>query len=185
MSNQNYKELIKTKAVEIFSEKGFHGTSIRDIARLADCSLPMLYYYYNNKNDLFEEIVYKEFLLIIDRLNQDVPRELPIEETYFSAIKQRKELSKYDKDVYKMALKVWLGFEGNSDIRKKLQKWEKDRQERTRKILSQALGDRSEVETLASLMVRIMENMIEKIILLDEDIPDEQLRMEINVILRS
>jgi AcrR family transcriptional regulator len=51
MKENTLKEKIMVKAVELFSEKGYYGTSIREIANAVECSLPMLYYYFKNKND--------------------------------------------------------------------------------------------------------------------------------------
>ena len=178
MEKANIREAIKEKAVEIFSEKGFHGTSIRDIARAAECSLPMLYYYYNNKNDLFEEVAYHEFTKLIERLNSSITLGVPLGDIYSQAIKQRMALNAYDKGVYKLSLKVWLGFDGSKEVREKLMKWENERLERTKKILSKVCSDPEILPVFSSIMVRIMENMIEKIILLDETISDDEIRKE-------
>lgn len=183
--NSNIKEAIKRNAVEIFSEKGFHGTSIRDIAKASECSLPMLYYYYNNKNDLFEEVAYNEFIILIERLNASIAPGDSLGDIYYQAIKQRIELNPYDKGIYKLSLKVWLGFDGSKEVRDKLMKWEIDRLERTKKILRGACPNEEILDVVSNIMVRMIENMIEKIILLDEVISDEQIKKEIDYILDS
>ena len=58
------KERILKESVGLFSEKGYHGASMRDIAAAAGCSLPMLYYYYKNKDELFYAVAYSEFVLL-------------------------------------------------------------------------------------------------------------------------
>lgn len=180
MNKPNIKETIKLKAVEIFSKKGFHGTTIRDIARTAECSLPMLYYYYNNKNDLFEEVAYNEFIGLTERLNATVTLGGSLGDIYFQAMKQRKELGAYDKGVYKLSMKVWLGFDGSREVREKLLEWENGRQERTRKILAKACSDPEKLPVFSNIMVRLLESMTEKLILLDEDIHDDEIRKEID-----
>ncbi|HOH51706.1 MAG TPA: helix-turn-helix domain-containing protein, partial [Candidatus Hydrogenedentes bacterium] len=40
-------------ALKIFSEKGYEGTSIREIIEGAGVTRPVLYYYFQNKEDLF------------------------------------------------------------------------------------------------------------------------------------
>jgi AcrR family transcriptional regulator len=40
---------ILTHALEAFYEQGFHGASVRDIARRVGVTVPALYYYYENK----------------------------------------------------------------------------------------------------------------------------------------
>jgi AcrR family transcriptional regulator len=44
-------------AIELFAEKGFEGTSIRDIATRADVNVAMVNYYFGSKDKLFEAIV--------------------------------------------------------------------------------------------------------------------------------
>lgn len=183
-NDEGIKERILAESVRLFSEKGFHGTSMRDIASRAECSLPMLYYYYKNKEELFYEVAYKEFVRMIDRMNSETKIGENIKETYFNAIKQRKELSSYDKAVYKLSLKTWLGFEGEARVRMDLIEWENGRFERTKLILERYIEDKDKIPLVSSLLARIMENMTEKIILLDEEIPDDIIKNEINYLMQ-
>lgn len=48
--------LIIETAIECFIKKGFHKTSVRDIAKLANISLGNFYNYFESKNALIEEI---------------------------------------------------------------------------------------------------------------------------------
>jgi AcrR family transcriptional regulator len=59
MGEKDLRERIKEVAVEHFNNDGYHGTTIRNTARDVDCSLPMIYCYYNNKKELFDEIIKK------------------------------------------------------------------------------------------------------------------------------
>jgi hypothetical protein len=81
-------------------------------------------------------------------------------------------------------MKVWLGLDGSSDVREKLTEWEAERAERTKMILSKACADAELLPVFSNIMVRVMENMIEKIIFLDEVIPDEQIRKEIGYVIK-
>ena len=56
MNEEIKKQRILKTAIEIFDQEGFHGTTIRNIAQRADCSMPMMYYYYKNKASLYEEV---------------------------------------------------------------------------------------------------------------------------------
>lgn len=51
------KELIMEEAEKIFSEKGFHGASTRDIAKATKCNIAMLYYYFKDKEALYSQIL--------------------------------------------------------------------------------------------------------------------------------
>lgn len=183
-TDKGLRERILIESVRLFSEKGYHGTSMRDIADNSECSLPMLYYYYKNKVDLFYEVAYNEFILLIERLNEQVVIGGTIQETYYNAIKQRKELSSYDKAVYKLSLKVWLGFDGESKVRKDLIEWENGRRDRTKKILEKYIENKNILPELSNIFVRVLENVIEKIILLDEDLPDETIKNEIELLMK-
>lgn len=51
------KEHIIDTAVELFAEKGFEGSSIRELAQRAGVNLAMVNYYFGSKDKLFEAIV--------------------------------------------------------------------------------------------------------------------------------
>jgi TetR/AcrR family transcriptional regulator len=48
-------------ALSLFSEKGYEGTSIREIIEGAGVTRPVLYYYFENKEDLFRRLVEMKF----------------------------------------------------------------------------------------------------------------------------
>ena len=55
----------ETKLLEsaryLFAEKGYEGTSIREIIERAGVTRPVLYYYFANKEDLFRRLVEMNF----------------------------------------------------------------------------------------------------------------------------
>ena len=51
------REHIINHAIELFAEKGFEGTSIRDLAQKADVNVAMVNYYFGSKDKLFEALV--------------------------------------------------------------------------------------------------------------------------------
>jgi len=66
---ESRKALIMDKALELFVAKGFHATSISDIARQAGISKGLMYNYFKSKEDLIKEIAVKgmrEFIDIFD-----------------------------------------------------------------------------------------------------------------------
>jgi len=179
MTDVSAKERILENAVRIFSAQGFHGTSMRDIATASGCSLPTLYYHYNSKSDLFEEIVVNQFLKITQKMNAKLDLNAKPEELYFQVLRTRKELSGFDREVFQMALKVWLGFEGEGKARDQVIEWENKRAEANRKIIDRAIPNESIREDVTEILINYMENVINRIILLNEDIDDEKLRSQI------
>ena len=59
---------IKALATRVFAEKGYHGTSITDIARACDTVKSRLYYYFPSKADLLFEILQDHAGFLQDRL---------------------------------------------------------------------------------------------------------------------
>ena len=55
--NTDKKEHIMEAAINLFAEKGFEGTSIRDLATKADVNVAMVNYYFGTKEKLFEAII--------------------------------------------------------------------------------------------------------------------------------
>ncbi|MGC9053361.1 MAG: TetR/AcrR family transcriptional regulator, partial [Candidatus Hydrogenedens sp.] len=59
INEQNFstEERLLKSALKLFSEKGYEGTSIREIIEDAGVTRPVLYYYFQNKEDLFRKLV--------------------------------------------------------------------------------------------------------------------------------
>lgn len=64
--DEKLQQILKTSA-KIFAEKGFHRTSIRDIARATGLSLAGLYYYFRTKEELLYLIQEQCFLTLLQR----------------------------------------------------------------------------------------------------------------------
>lgn len=51
------KNLIKTSALKLISENGYHNTSTNEIAKAAGISIGTLYSYFKDKKDIYKELV--------------------------------------------------------------------------------------------------------------------------------
>lgn len=61
-------------ALSLFSEKGYEGTSIREIIERAGVTRPVLYYYFKSKGALFTRLVetsFTDFVSYIDKVASD------------------------------------------------------------------------------------------------------------------
>lgn len=65
-------QLILKTSAKIFAEKGFHHTSVRDIARATKMSLSGLYYYFTTKEELLYLIQERCFVTLLQRWDQAV-----------------------------------------------------------------------------------------------------------------
>ncbi|HVZ24671.1 MAG TPA: TetR family transcriptional regulator, partial [Sediminibacterium sp.] len=66
------KEQIIRAAIELFAEKGFEGSSIRELAARADVNLAMVNYYFGTKENLFLAIVEYKAAFMRDKLDEIV-----------------------------------------------------------------------------------------------------------------
>jgi len=64
------KDSIIKEAEKIFSEKGYSGTSIRDIAEASDISTSVLYYYFRDKKEIYTQILEQNFLELRKAITQ-------------------------------------------------------------------------------------------------------------------
>lgn len=79
-NEQIKKELIKKSARGLFFHFGLSKTSMDDIARKSGMAKPTLYYYYESKEALFNEIVVEEATLFMERVEKKLPANLPADE---------------------------------------------------------------------------------------------------------
>lgn len=73
--NYNSKQIdILNVSLKLFAEKGFDGTSIRDIAKAADINVAMVSYYFGSKEKLLEAIIIyrvSDFRMILENLQSE------------------------------------------------------------------------------------------------------------------
>lgn len=68
------KELLLETAEALFAEKGFEGTSVRDLAQKAGVNVAMISYYFGSKEKLFEALVEYRIgntIIALDSILQD------------------------------------------------------------------------------------------------------------------
>lgn len=61
MSDVETKEKIMQIATILFADHGYDGTSVRDIAKLAEVNVASVNYYFSSKENLFQEILKKGY----------------------------------------------------------------------------------------------------------------------------
>jgi len=75
---------IVNAAIEVFAEKGFHNTKIKDIAKLANVADGTVYLYFTTKDDLFikafDELISEKLIVMKELINE--------ENTYFEQLSQ-------------------------------------------------------------------------------------------------
>lgn len=67
------RNIIKKAARELFFRFGFSKTAMEDIARQSGLAKPTLYYYYANKEAIFDEVVLEEAREFMDGIEKRLP----------------------------------------------------------------------------------------------------------------
>ena len=95
------REDILQASLHLFATKGFHGTSMRDIAREADITEGLIYHYFESKRDLFRAIIDEYSFLPLLRTLPDLAEQLDLRALlivlargFFDVLKQNTELTR-------------------------------------------------------------------------------------------
>jgi hypothetical protein len=178
--SESVKSKLAFHARMLFDKHGFHGTSLRELCSLASCKMPTLYYYYENKEVLFDEVVGEAFEQLVKQLWSQLPENVTPQEYAIKKIIQKKHLSDEERSIYRLAMKTWLGFEDCGKCKERLMKWEQEIYEITWKDYSQIVKSRQ----WGKFISRSITSIIQRIVLLDETISDNEIKEEIHMIFK-
>ena len=172
--NEVQQRIIR-EAVKLFSNKGFHNTSMREIMHAAGCTQPTLYYYFKNKQALFRESVLGEFQRMMGQFIDDVDASQPVKDIYIKAVIRRKHFTEYQKQVYRLAIQGWYHMLGDEEVEAQLQKWVLEVIGARRVFLAKHIRDPAKLETFTALLMHVFLNLTEQIVLKNIDIPDDEI----------
>ncbi|MCR8644266.1 TetR/AcrR family transcriptional regulator [Paenibacillus sp. N1-5-1-14] len=79
------KDKIRTAAIDVFIEKGFHKASIDDVAKKASISKGLMYNYYKGKTDLLAELVQVRMDEIVQVMEEAMKLPTPKEQLHYIA----------------------------------------------------------------------------------------------------
>jgi len=76
----NTEQLIMDVAEEMFLDKGFAMTTTTEIARRVGCNQALIHYYFRTKENLFEKLFEKKFLLFTSAISLNANKSLELKE---------------------------------------------------------------------------------------------------------
>ncbi|WP_243646757.1 forespore capture DNA-binding protein RefZ [Melghiribacillus thermohalophilus] len=82
LKEHSTKQKVQHAARELFYLKGFHGTSLRDIAKKANVNVSLISYYFDHKQGLLEALMiqyYEHYLREIEEVQQQYKGKNPVE----------------------------------------------------------------------------------------------------------
>jgi len=112
---QKSRENIEKIALELFAIKGYHATSISQIAEKAGISKGLLYNYYNSKEHLLDSVIMKVYdeIMRIVQMAENLPAEKQIEQMIIQTIDHLKKNTTF--------WRLYLFLVHQSDVQKKLE----------------------------------------------------------------
>jgi len=81
------KQEILNAAAHIFGQKGYHATSMQDIAEAVNLKKASLYHHITGKQDILQEVLEQALDLVISRVNAAVDQDIPSPEKLRQAIR--------------------------------------------------------------------------------------------------
>jgi AcrR family transcriptional regulator len=100
-TRRDRREDILNASLNLFAEKGFHGTSMRDIARAADITEGLIYHYFASKRDLFRAIIEEHSFLPLLRTLPELAEHLDLRALlivlargFFDVLRQNAQLTR-------------------------------------------------------------------------------------------
>ncbi len=73
-SEQTRKRILEAAAY-VLSRRGFAGTRLTDVAEHADCQAPAIYYYFDSRETLIEEVIYQGVANLVKHVREAVNRD--------------------------------------------------------------------------------------------------------------
>lgn len=182
MTDQDLKSRIKQVAVDHFDKHGYYGATIRNIAADVGCSLPMVYYYYKSKQELFHEIIKKDYFQLIAQKAQESWSE-DILELYTRYVCDLQHLSDHERKIYRLGVKVYLNFDGDEELQSVMDAWEKTIQPRHEKLVLPYLKGMPNGPAVVRTLMHLLENLVESVVVKNRALNEAEVREEIAVVL--
>lgn len=180
--DSDLKSRIKEVAVSHFCRHGYHGATIRNIAGDVGCSLPMVYYYFKSKKELFHEIIEKDYFEILNRHAKQI-NSRDIIEYYTQYVFQLNQLDDYDKKVFRLGVKVALNFDGDEELAEVMDEWEKSQIPWHFQRVMPHLNDVANWIVIIRTLIHLLDNLIETIVVKNRFLSEDAIREDIRIIL--
>ncbi|OXA77414.1 transcriptional regulator, TetR family [Flavobacterium aquidurense] len=115
------KEIIQEAAAFLFSSKGYHATTIRDIAKYANVNVAMITYYFTSKENLLLEIIHN-LSVAVEMIDKDMEKSCNYpEKKLYDFIHNTLDISKKLRNVCKLVLQLQM-LDAGRDINKTIRK---------------------------------------------------------------
>lgn len=185
MSANTIKQNIKSSALELFNTKGFEATSIRDLSSKADCSLPMMYYYYESKEKLLYEIVATDFIEIINGIFLKAYKTGNLRQFVISFVSDILALSGSEKQTVQIALRLHMGSPKHEELNKIILQYKYSKENSLKDLLINTWRTDKNIETKTHLTFDIIYNAMIAALLTNRPVSVKQAETDILFLLQD
>lgn len=159
----NSKQRILKIASELFSESGFLGVSMADIAKSLNITKAALYYHFTNKKELYLEVLEKSFRNLIKAVNRVVNKGKSPEQRLCQVIRDYLKLGLKERNLIKSL--IVTPAKGDPEIAKYVAKLRKRINRQFQFLLKKILGKKKTVQNvdlkfITSGLLGIMDGLI-------------------------
>lgn len=103
------REWILDCAEKIFAQKGYHSTSINEIAEQAEFATGSIYKYFNNKENLYFNLLYRKMLVVLTILDECISEKLVTKDTIRNFITKELAFFRSNADFFRLISKTFKG----------------------------------------------------------------------------
>lgn len=179
MSENKIKQSIKYAALELFNSKGFDATVIRDISAKADCSLPMMYYYYESKEKLLHEIVAVDFVNIMNAVFSKAIKTNNLRLFATSFITDIMNLNIYEKQTLQIALKLHMGLPKREELNRIILAYKFSKENELKNLLLATWRSDKNIEIKTNLVLDVLYRAMICVLLTNRPVSIKQVESDI------
>lgn len=112
---QTTKERVLQAGTELFAERGFEGTSIREISRRAGVAVAAVNYHFQSKQALYQKVLLTTFEQLDEGIRRVEEKDLPPEESFEAMFEFMLGRSVHIKNTFKLFLSPQSGTSADLD----------------------------------------------------------------------
>ncbi len=98
------RKLIINAALTLFSQRGFHGTTMAEVAREAGISVGSIYQYFQNKDHLYHSVLEERCNEILDAVRELLDPDRPFRENLRAVLRALHELAERNHSFFRLYL---------------------------------------------------------------------------------
>lgn len=110
------RQKILDAATELFSQKGYDGVSIRDIASKAGITIPNIYYYFKDKKGLYQATLQGSADNVLEILKKIDDPNASFRDRFVALAKAKMRLAKQKNPAFELFLKEWVDRGGSPEF---------------------------------------------------------------------